>query len=303
MRVAVTGSRGLIGSALVTALQADGHDVTRVVRGHPGHANVAWDPARGRIGADGLEGVDAVVHLAGVGIGDHRWTREHKRAVLDSRVQGTTLLAQALAGLSRPPSVLASASAVGFYGDRGDEILTEASGPGSGFLTEVVEQWEASTRAAEDAGVRVAHLRSGVVLSPEGGALKPQLLPFELGLGGRIGTGRQWWSWISIDDEVGAIRHVLADGSSLRGPVNLTAPAPVTNAEFAKALGRVLGRPTLLPVPVPALKVAFGSEMVEEMFLSGQRVVPERLLESGYRFRHADLEGALRDLLGRPAQG
>src|SRR5438445_2208231 len=227
MLVAVTGSRGLIGSALGPALEADGHDVVRVVRGHPGQGNVEWDPAKGRVGAEGLEGVDAVVHLAGVGIADHRWTSEHKRAVLDSRVQGTTLLAETLAGLSKPPGVLASASAVGFYGDRGDEVLTEESAPGSGFLTEVVEQWEASTKAAEDSGIRVAHLRSGIVLTPAGGALKPQLLPFKLGLGGRIGTGRQWWSWISIADEIGAIGHVIADGCALRGPVNVTAPAPV----------------------------------------------------------------------------
>jgi uncharacterized protein (TIGR01777 family) len=259
---------------------------------------VAWDPATGEIGSEGLEGVDAAVHLAGVGIGDHRWTKAHKRAVLDSRVRGTTLLAETLAALSTPPGVLASASAVGFYGDRGDEVLTEHSGPGTGFLTEVVEQWEASTKPAEAAGIRVVHLRSGLVLSPAGGALKPQLLPFKLGLGGRIGSGRQWWSWISIADEVGAIRHVIAD-ASLRGPVNVTAPSPVTNGEFAKALGRVLRRPTVVPVPVPALKAVFGSEMVREMFLSGQRVVPERLLQSGYQFHHTDLEGALRDLLER----
>jgi len=302
VKVAVTGSHGLIGSALVEALARQGDEVTRVVRSQAGPGDVQWDPNQGQIGAEGLEGHDAVVHLAGVGIGDRRWTESQKRAVLDSRVQGTRLVAQTLAGLARPPRVLASASAIGFYGDRGDEVLTEESAPGSGFLTEVVQQWEAATSVAEDAGIRVVRFRSGLVLSAEGGALKPQLLPFRLGLGGRIGSGRQWWSWISIDDEVGAIGHALVD-DSLRGPLNLTAPEPVTNAEFAKTLGKVVGRPAILPVPVPALKLVFGKEMVQEMFLAGQRVAPEGLERSGYRFRHLRLEDALRQLLGRPTKG
>jgi uncharacterized protein (TIGR01777 family) len=296
VKVAVTGSHGLIGSALVPALQAAGHDVVRLVRQAPAVGEVRWDPDTGDIDAAGLQGIDAAVHLAGVGIGDRRWSEEHKGAVLDSRVKGTTLLSRTLSSLSPKPAVLVSASAIGFYGDRGDEVLTESSPPGAGFLTEVCERWEAATAPAEDAGIRVAHLRTGLVLSPAGGALKQMLLPFRLGAGGRIGSGRQWWSWITIDDEVGAILHVLADGA-LGGPVNLTAPNPVTNAEFTRTLGRVLGRPTLLPTPTIALKALFGGEAVEEMFLGGQRVEPEKLHASGYRFGQRDLEPALRALL------
>src|SRR5439155_25659384 len=237
------------------------------------------------------EGVDAVVHRAGVGIGDRRWSDEHKRAVLDSRVQGTTLLARTLASLTDRPSVLVSASAVGYYGDRGDEVLTEDAGPGTGFLSEVCEQWERSTAPAKDAGIRVAHLRTGLVMSREGGALKQMLVPFRLGAGGRIGSGRQWWSWIAIDDELGAILHVVGD-DTVRGPVNLTAPNPVTNAEFTKTLGKVLGRPTLLPTPTFALKALFGGDAVDEMFLGGQRVVPAKLEATAYEFRHPHLEPA-----------
>jgi len=300
MRVVVTGSGGLIGTALMGALGARGDEVTRLVRRTPEAGEARWDPAGRQIDADALEGHDAVVHLAGAGIGDHRWTEAHKQAVLESRVKGTTLLAETLAGLANKPEVLASSSAVGYYGLRGDEVLTEDSGPGTGFLAEVCQQWEAATAPAEDAGLRVVHFRTGLVLSPEGGALKQMLLPFKLGIGGRIGTGRQWWSWIAIDDEVGAILHVIG-ADALRGPVNLTAPNPVTNAEFTKTLGRVLGRPTLLPTPTLALKVLFGGDAVEEMFLGGQRVVPAMLQASGYEFRHSALEPALRTLLGRAA--
>lgn len=299
MRVLVTGSHGLIGTALTERLEAEGHQVTRLVRGEAGPGRVAWDPAGGTIDSAGLEGHDAVVHLAGEGIGDHRWTDAHKARILDSRRTGTTLLAEALAGLSARPSVLVSGSAVGYYGDRGDEELTEQSGPGSGFLADVVRAWEDSTAAASEAGIRVVHLRTGLVMSAKGGALAETLPIFKAGLGGRLGSGRQWWSWISIDDEVGAIVHALTN-SPVVGPVNLTGPAPVTNAEFTKTLGRVLGRPAALVVPKAALAIRFGREMTEEMLLASQRALPVRLTETGYPFTHRTLEAALRAVLHRP---
>jgi uncharacterized protein (TIGR01777 family) len=300
VKVVVTGSSGLIGTALVAALRGRGDEVTRLVRAEPDEGEARWDPDTGDIDAPALEGHDAVVHLAGIGIGDHRWTEEHKRAVLDSRVKGTTLLARTLAALADKPRVLASASAVGYYGDRGDEVLTEDSGPGTGFLTEVCVQWEAAAGPAADAGIAVVHFRTGIVLSAAGGALKQMLLPFKLGLGGRIGSGRQWWSWIAIDDEVGAILHLIDSGSPA-SVVNLTAPNPATNAEFTRTLNKVLRRPTLLPTPTVALRALFGGEAVEEMFLGGQRVQPARLQAESYPFRYPELEGALRHVLGRPA--
>jgi len=303
MKVVVTGSHGLIGTALVAALHADGHEVTRLVRGRPTDPHeVAWDPAEGTIDAAALEGHDAVVHLAGVGIGDRRWTPEHKSQVLESRVRGTTLLAGTLAGLVRPPAVLASGSAVGFYGDRGDEEITEEAGPGTGFLATVVEAWEAAAAPAVEAGIRVAYLRSGVVLSADGGALRKQLPFFRAGLGGRLGSGRQWLSWVAIDDEVGAIRHVL-DTAEVAGPVNLCAPEPVTNGEFTRVLGHVLHRPTPLPTPTPALHLLFGREMVAEMLLAGQRVLPAVLVRSGYAFAQPELAPALAAQLGRQGRG
>ena len=239
MKVVVTGSTGLIGTALVRALQARSDEVTRLVRRAPTTGEARWDPEGGQIEAPSLEGADAVVHLAGVGIGDHRWSEDHKRAVLDSRVKGTTLLAQTVAALNDKPAVIASASAMGYYGLRGDEVLTEDAEAGTGFLADVCKEWEGATRPAEDAGVRVVHLRTGIVLSPDGGALKQMLLPFKLGLGGRIGSGRQWWSWIAIDDEVGAILHLIDNGTE-RGPVNVTAPNPVTNEQFTRTLNGVV---------------------------------------------------------------
>lgn len=298
MKVLVTGSSGLIGTALVAHLLGGGHQVTRLVRtGRPGPGEAGWDPAAGTIEAGKLESHDAVVHLAGVGIGDHRWTDDHKRAVLDSRVQGTGLLARTLAALTSPPKVLASASAVGFYGaDRGDEELTEADERGAGFLADVVARWEEAAAPAAGAGIRVARMRSGVVLSAAGGALKKQLLPFKAGIGGRLGTGRQWLSWISIDDEVAAITHTLTT-ERLSGPVNLTSPRPVTNAEFTATLARVLKRPAFMPVPTLALNALFGREMVKEMLLGGQRVTPAALEGSGFTFAHPSLEDALRHAL------
>jgi uncharacterized protein len=301
VKVVVTGSTGLIGSALIRALEARGDAVTRLVRRSPTTGEARWDPEAGQIETAALEGHDAVVHLAGAGIGDHRWTEDHKRAVLDSRVKGTTLLASTVAALTDKPRIMASGSAMGYYGLRGDEVLTEDAAAGTGFLADVCEQWEAATAPAEDAGVRVAHLRTGLVLSPDGGALKQMLLPFKLGLGGRIGSGRQWWSWISIDDEVNAILHIIDTSAPAGGAFNLTAPNPVTNEEFTRTLNRVLRRPTLLPTPTFALKAMFGGEAVDEMFLGGQRVVPALLQADGYAFRHPELEGALRHLLHKGA--
>jgi uncharacterized protein (TIGR01777 family) len=293
VKVIVTGSHGLIGGELVARLIHADHQVTRLVRSSPAGGEAAWDPAAGTVEADKLEGHDAVVHLAGVGIGDHRWTDEHKRAVLDSRVQGTGLLARTLAGLVSPPSVMLSGSAVGIYGyDRGDEVLTEASPRGTGFLADVVSAWEAAVAPAAEAGIRTVSARSGVVLTGKGGALKKQLLPFKLGLGGRLGSGKQWLSWISLDDEVAALLYLLT--ADVHGPVNLTSPEPVTNAEFTATLARVLRRPAIVPVPTLALNALFGREMTKEMLLGGQRAVPATLQASGFTVAHPGLEGALR---------
>ncbi len=301
MQVAVTGASGLIGTVLCTALRTAGHDVIRVARGDASAADaIGWDPAAGTIDAAGLEGVDGVIHLAGAGIADRRWTDEQKRLILESRTKGTGLLATTLADLDRPPKVLVSGSAIGFYGDRGDEVLTETSEAGSGFLADVCVQWEAATRPAADAGIRVAHARTGLVLSTEGGALQKMLPLFRLGLGGRLGSGRQWWSWISIDDEVGALMWLLDSDRS--GAVNLTAPNPVTNADFTSTLGSVLGRPTWLPVPGFGPKLVLGSELADELLFTSVRVEPQALLDGDYRFHHAGLEPALRAVLGRPTE-
>jgi uncharacterized protein len=304
--VAVTGSTGLIGQALVAALAADGHRVVRVqrsgARGRPADTppadTVAWDPDAGTIDAAGLEGLDAVVHLAGAPIAGHRWSAAHRARILDSRTRGTTLLANTLAALQRPPRVLASGSAVGFYGDTGNDTVDEDGPPGTGFLVDVVRAWEAATAAAEAAGIRVAHLRTGVVLARAGGVLGQVLLPFRLGLGGRQGSGRQWMSWISRVDEVAAIRHVL-ERDDVRGPVNLTAPSPVTNREFVATLGTVLKRPTVLPTPLFPLRLRYGGELVHQLLLVSQRVVPARLTASGFTFTHPNLEGAMRAELAR----
>jgi uncharacterized protein len=303
MRVIVTGATGLVGRALIRSLLADGHEVTRLVRGGaqgfraPGTAAVHWDPERGEIDAKELEGHDAAVHLAGESIAEGRWDDEKKRRILESRVKGTRLLAEALAGLSEKPKVLVSASAVGFYGDRGDEVVREESASGTDFLSEVCREWEKATLQASQAGLRVVHLRIGVVLSAEGGALPKMLTPFKLGVGGRVGSGRQYMSWITLDDLVAVIRRAMED-ESLRGPVNAVAPRPVTNAEFTKALGRVLGRPTIFPVPAFAARLAFG-EMADALLLSGVRVEPARLSEAGHQFKHTEIEGALRSVLGK----
>ncbi len=294
--IAITGATGLIGAALGNYLRKGGHTVMRVVRRNPTGNDILWDPAAGSIEAEKLEGIDAVVHLAGHGIGDGKWTEEHKRKVMDSRVQGTTLLSKTLAGLGRKPYVLVSGSAVGFYGDRGSEVLTEASAAGTGFLADVVKQWEACTTAAEDAGIRVVHMRTGIVMSTNGGALKQQLLPFKLGLGGRLGKGTQYLPWVSITDELRAIEHII-NTPTLTGPVNVCAPHPVANLEFTKALGKALKRPTLIPIPLAPLKVRYGPEMVKEMLLGGDNVLPAKLTESGFTFTHQTLEVALNAVL------
>jgi uncharacterized protein (TIGR01777 family) len=298
LHLLVSGASGLIGSALIRRLAADGHRVTRLVRRPAGPGEVTWDPAIGTIDAQKLAGVDGVVHLAGENLG-HRWTRSRKASIRDSRVRGTGLLSETIARLERPPRVLISASAVGIYGNRGDELLTETSPPGDpnrDFLVAVCLEWEAAADSARAAGIRVVHPRFGVVLSPEGGALGKLLPPFRLGLGGHLGEGSQWMSWISIHDAVGVIRYALL--ADLHGPINATAPEPVTNRDFTRTLGRVLRRPTILPVPAVALRLALG-EMADRTLLSSARVLPSRLLQSGFRFEYPELEGAFRQVLGK----
>ncbi|MEU4403464.1 TIGR01777 family oxidoreductase [Streptosporangium sp. NPDC023963] len=298
MTIIVTGSSGLLGSALVKALRDDGARVVRLVRRVPeGGDEAFWNPAKGVVEREALEGAEAVIHLAGAGIGDRRWSEDHKREVVASRVEGTRTLAGALAGLAAKPAVLLSGSAIGFYGDTGDVAVDETAPAGAGFLAQdVVVPWEAETAPAEEAGIRVVTLRTGLVLSGRGGMLS-QILPiFKVGLGAPLGSGRQYWSWISIDDWVLAVQHILKN-PEISGPVNLTAPEPVTNAEFTKALGAALHRPTMpLAVPGFVLRTALG-EFAEEGVLTGQRVLPRRLLDSGYAFRHTRLNEALAAVL------
>jgi uncharacterized protein (TIGR01777 family) len=294
MRVAVTGSTGFIGSALVPALEQAGHEVARVSRGDG--PSPRWDPEADTIDAGALAGVDAIVHLAGESIGEKRWSPEQKQRILRSRTAGTNLIARTAAALDPKPSVLVSASAVGYYGDRGDETLTEESEPGQNFLADVVQAWEAATEPAASAGIRVVSHRTGVVLARKGGALGRMLLPFRLGLGGRVASGRQWMSWVSIDDVAAGYLYALTT-PSLSGPVNLTAPAPVTNAEFTDTLGRVVRRPTILPTPLFPLKLIYGPELVEQLLVEGQRVLPNKLTASGFAFAHPTLEEALRAVL------
>lgn len=297
MKVLISGASGLIGSALSGALLASGDEPTPLVRSgpKPGQQGVRWDPEAGALPVDELEGFDAVVHLAGENVAAGRWTRARKERIRRSRVEGTGLLSRALARLAHPPQVLVCASAVGYYGDRGQEVLTESSPPGEGFLAAVVSQWEAAADPAHEAGIRVVHLRLGTVLSRGGGALGSMLLPFRLGLGGRLGNGRQYWSWISLTDAVAVARFCLATGA-MAGPLNAVAPEPVTNTAFTRALGRVLGRPTILPLPGLLLRLLLG-EMGQDLLLSSVRVRPERLLTAGFQFAHADLDIALADIL------
>lgn len=299
LRVLVSGASGLIGRALTPFLTTQGHEVIRLVRRTPRAADeVRWDPEAGVVELDGAGEIDAVVHLAGAGIADARWTEARRRVLRESRVRGTRVLAEALAARSRPPTVVIGGSAVGYYGDTGDSLVDETSPLGTGFLAELTRDWEAAWAPLDGAGVRRVYLRTGVVLSPAGGALAKLLLPFSLGLGGPVGSGRQWLPWISIDDIVGVIGHALVD-TSLSGPLNAVAPAPVTSAEFARVLGSVLRRPAVLPAPAWALRAALGRGLAEEALLAGQRARPGVLAAGPYRFRHENVEAALRHVLGR----
>ena len=296
MKVLISGVTGLIGSAVRPLLEAEGHQVVGLTRRQPaGEGMISWNPAAGVLEASRLAEFDGVVHLAGENIGS-RWTAARKQEIRSSRVDGTRLLCDRLASLDVPPQVLVCASAIGYYGDRGDEILTEESRRGEGFLAEVCQEWEGATAAAREKGIRVVNFRIGVVLSPEGGALAKMLTPFKFGLGGRVGSGRQYWSWVARDDVVGAIHHALVS-ETLSGPVNATAPNTVTNAEFTKALGRVLGRPTIFPLPAAAARLMLG-EAADELLLGSARILPKRLQESNFRFRHPELDEALRSMLG-----
>ena len=308
MRFVISGSSGLIGCALVASLLNDGHEVTVLVRATAGRAQdragvhlysqVNWDPDGGELDTDALEGCRIFINLSGAPIGDRRWTRERKEEILRTRVRPTALMASAAARLAPSDGVLINASAVGWYGDRGDEELTEKSAPGTGFLAEVCRRWEEATAPAEEAGLRVVHLRSGVVIAREGGALKKQLPLFKLGLGGRLGTGRQWVSWIALDDEVGAIRHAVVN-VELRGPLNAVAPEPVTNAELTREIARSVHRPALLNVPSPMLRAVFGSGLATDLLLASQRVRPVRLLATGFEFETPDLNRALALTIGQ----
>lgn len=295
-RILVSGASGPIGSALLPFLKSQGFAVTRLVRNSAsGEDQIVWDPAR-PVPSESVSGFDAVIHLSGETIVG-RWTEAKKRRILESRSQGTSYLAEAVAQAAQRPRVFISASAVGFYGDRGDEILPEESPSGGGFTAEICRRWESATQPAAAAGIRTAQMRIGVVLSADGGALPKMITPFRLGLGGRLGSGRQWWSWVSVDDVAGAIHHVLTH-DSLQGPVNTVAPNPVTNGEFTSTLASVLHRPAIFPMPAFAVRLAFG-EMGEELFLASQRVEPAKLAASGYTFQHPVLKNALQEMLRR----
>ncbi|AWZ05047.1 MULTISPECIES: TIGR01777 family oxidoreductase [unclassified Streptomyces] len=295
MRIAVTGATGLIGSALGRSLKADGHEVVRFVRREPAAADEArWDPARGYVDPAGLAGCDAVVHLAGAGVGDHRWTDAYKREIRDSRVKGTAAMASAVAVMAEPPFVFVCGTAIGYYGDTGDTPVDESAPAGEGFLPEVCVAWEAAAAPAREAGIRTVFARTGLVVAAEGGAWGKLFPIFKAGIGGRLGSGRQYWSHISMHDEIAALRHLL-DTPSLAGPVNLTAPEPLTNREVTAAMGRVLHRPAVFAVPAPVMRVVLG-EFSQDV-LGSQRVRPARLLESGFVFRHPGIEESIRAAL------
>ena len=296
LRIALSGSTGFLGRALSERLTAAGHRVVPLTRrsGSAAGQSIAWDPARGELAPDALAGIDAVIHLAGENIAQ-RWTDAVKREIRESRVKSTALLARTMQSMERPPRVLLSGSAIGIYGDRGDELLDESSSPGHGFLADVVRVWEDATGELDRADVRVVHLRTGLVLGRHGGALEKMLTPFKLGLGGRIGSGAQVMSWIALDDWTRAVEFVLGAGP-VNGPVNLVAPVPVSNSDFTHALGHAVGRPTIMSVPETAIRVMFG-EMGEATILASQRVVPTRLLGAGFTFRHETIADALRTVL------
>jgi uncharacterized protein (TIGR01777 family) len=293
MRILISGSHGLVGTALIKALEPEGHEISRLVRYAPhSQDEIEWSPDRYSIALSLIEGFAAVVHLAGESIAEGRWTDEKKKRIRESRVKGTKLLADALANLSNPPRTLICASAVGYYGDRGDELLTEESAPGDDFLAKVCVEWEQATALAKEKGIRVLNSRFGIILDKNGGALKKMLPPFRMGIGGRLGSGKQWMSWIALDDVVGALKYALTN-DALAGPANFVAPSPVRNAEFTKVLGKVLSRPTLFPIPAFGLRLLFG-EMADALLLSSQRVKAARLEAGGYQFQYSDLADALR---------
>ena len=296
MKIVVSGATGLVGSNLVAHLKSSGHQVFKLVRSNQRDDDIPWTPYEKRVDKKSLQGAEAVVHLSGENIAS-RWTKAKKRRIRESRLLTTTFLCETLAELKQPPKVLVCASAVGFYGDRGDEVVDENSNPGSDFLADVCQEWEAATESATAGGIRVVNLRIGVILSPAGGALAKMLLPFKMGAGGVMGSGNQYWSWISIDDVAGAILHTITT-QSLKGPVNAVSPNPVTNREFTKILGHVLSRPTIFPMPAFAARLVFG-EMGDALLLASTRVKPAKLLESGFQFQNQDLENALRHLLGK----
>ncbi len=299
MKILVSGSHGLVGKALIRSLTSDGHEIVRLVRNERsfGAPEIEWHPDLGRIDVQQLEGFDAVVHLAGENIAAGRWTADKKRAIRDSRIKGTSLLSESLARLSRPPAVFVSASAIGYYGDRGEELLTENSRPGKGFLADLCVEWENAASAAVEKGIRTAFPRFGIILDPHGGALAKMLTPFRMGAGGKIGDGKQWMSWIALEDVAGGLKFLIED-ASMRGPVNFVAPNPVTNAEFTETLGRVLSRPTFLPAPAFGLRLLFG-EMADALLLSSQKVEPAVLEDKGFLFGWPTLEPALKHLLER----
>jgi uncharacterized protein (TIGR01777 family) len=297
MRIAVTGSSGLIGSALVRSLRTDGHEAVRLVRSEPSAPDeVRWDPDRQYVDTAGLIGCDAVVHLAGAGVGDHRWTAAYKKQIRESRVLGTAAIAEAVASMDTPPRVLISGSGVNFYGDTGDRAVDEKEPPGDGFLAEVCQAWEEATGAAEEAGVRTAHVRTGLVVAQHGGAWGRLFPLYKAGLGGRLGNGRQYWSFIALHDHIAALRHII-DTPALSGPVNLTGPEPITNREVNAAMARVLRRPGLFTVPAPVLKAVLG-EFADDV-LGSFRVRPGKLLDSGFAFAFQEIDGAIRAALGR----
>lgn len=298
MKILITGASGLIGQALTKQLNASGHTTVAAVRREPRRNDeVQWNPATGEMSPSAFDGVDAVVHLAGAGIGDKRWADSYKMEILQSRTLGTALLADTMASLDKKPSVFLSGSAIGIYGVRDDTELGEDAAIGNGFLADVCRDWEAASASASAAGIRTVLLRTGIVLSPKGGALKKQLPLFKLGLGGKFGNGKQWQSWISITDEVNAIIHLLT--SNLSGAVNLTAPNAVTNAEFTRVLASVVSRPAILPIPSFGPKLLLGGELADALLFTGQRVVPNALVADGFHFAHPTLDVALRALLNK----
>jgi uncharacterized protein (TIGR01777 family) len=299
MKILISGSHGLVGTALIKSLETNGHEIFRLVRHYPNTENeIEWSPDRYSIQLARIEGFDAVVNLAGESIAEGRWTDEKKRRIRESRVKGTKLLGDALANLTKPPKTFICASAIGYYGNRGNETLTESSAPGDDFLAEVCVEWEKATALATEKGIRVVNTRFGVILDAHGGALAKMLPPFRMGIGGKIGSGKQWMSWIALDDVVGGLKFALAN-ETLRGPVNFVAPNPVTNSEFTRTLGKVISRPTLFPIPAFGVRLVFG-EMADALLLSSQRVEPQRLKATGYEFQYSQLQTVLSHALQKP---